>query len=304
MALFLRKYLIEEKDNGNLYELSETEKGDLKRCMLKIYQEIVNVCNKYNLCIMLGGGSALGAIRHQGFIPWDDDLDVMMPRDDYNKLLAVIEEGLGNDYFLYTPYTGTRQALICIVMKKNTIMRTLNDNNDIISGIKIDIFPIEQAPDNIIKRYFVACLSFILQFIIKCIEKYKQKNQYLKNIMLSKVKTSCIYYMIMFFGFLFSVVPLKFLYKWHELVLSSDKGKKYATIAVGRGGYIKETLPRDVFFPVSEGSFEGMKVKLPNKPDAYLANLYGNYMQVPSEEKRERHFYVEFCVDTTTGRSK
>jgi lipopolysaccharide cholinephosphotransferase len=298
MALFLRKY-IAEQENNNFYELSEKESEELKQCMLDIYQDIVNVCNKYNLCIMLGGGSTLGAVRHQGFIPWDDDLDAMMPRADYNKLLAVIEQELGDRYFMYTPYTETKQSLICIIMKKNTIMRTLNDDNNIISGIKIDIFPIEQVPDNKIKKLFIVCLSFILQLIIKCIEKYKQKNQYLRKMMIKRIKTTCIYYVIMFAGFLFSLVPLKYLYRWHESVLSSGKGKKFATIAVGRGGYIKETLPSDVFFPVSEGSFEGIKINLPNKSDIYLSNLYGDYMRIPPVEKRERHFYVEFRLDKT-----
>jgi lipopolysaccharide cholinephosphotransferase len=299
MALFLRKYLAVIQDNNSFYELPEEEREKLKQCMLKIYQDVANVCDKYNLCIMLGGGSVLGAVRHQGFIPWDDDLDAMMPRADYNKLLAVIEKELADDYFMYAPHTEMRQSLLCIVMKKNTIMRTLNDDDSVVSGVKIDIFPIEQVPDNVIKKSFIISISFILQLIIKCIEKYKQKNQYLKRIMLRKIKTSCIYYMIMFFGFLFSIVPLKSLYRWHEAVLSSGKGKKFATIAGGRGGYIKETLPNDVFFPVSEGCFESIKVNLPNKPDIYLSNLYGDYMRIPPVEKRERHFYVEFCMDTT-----
>ena len=72
-----------------LRELTDKERERLRKCLFSIYKDIALVCSKYGLCFMLGGGSVLGAVRHKGFIPWDDDIDLMMPREDYMKFISV-----------------------------------------------------------------------------------------------------------------------------------------------------------------------------------------------------------------------
>mgnify|MGYP000934529859 FL=1 len=68
-----------------------------------MYSDILRVCEKYNIRVMLGGGSALGAVRHGGFIPWDDDLDLIMPREDYNKFISVFDKELSDLYEITSP---------------------------------------------------------------------------------------------------------------------------------------------------------------------------------------------------------
>lgn len=86
-----------------LRELSPEENQSLKNELVQMFQEILAVCQKHGLTIMLGGGSALGCVRHQGFIPWDDDLDLMMPRNDYEVFKTVFEEELGKKiYIIFT----------------------------------------------------------------------------------------------------------------------------------------------------------------------------------------------------------
>ena len=85
------------KKYAGLKELTPEESKALKNCLLDIYKHVAHVCMAHNLVIMLGGGSCLGAVRHQGFIPWDDDMDLMMPRTDYEQLIELCEQGkLGN----------------------------------------------------------------------------------------------------------------------------------------------------------------------------------------------------------------
>ncbi|MGM9579929.1 MAG: LicD family protein, partial [Anaerovibrio sp.] len=85
-----------------------------------MYCDIKAVCDKYNLTIVLGGGSALGAVRHKGFIPWDDDLDLNMPRKDYEKLLSVLEAELGKEYYFSAPHTKGVESQFLKIHKKDT----------------------------------------------------------------------------------------------------------------------------------------------------------------------------------------
>ena len=81
-----------------LRELTNEELEKLHQCLLFILKDFIWVCNKYNLKYTLGGGSVLGAVRHKGFIPWDDDLDVNMPREDYEKFKAIFPKELAEEY--------------------------------------------------------------------------------------------------------------------------------------------------------------------------------------------------------------
>ena len=79
------------QDSAIVRELSEEEQRSLKSCVLEMFQDVLAVCKQHNISIMLGGGSALGSVRHQGFIPWDDDLDLLMPRRDYDRFASVFQ---------------------------------------------------------------------------------------------------------------------------------------------------------------------------------------------------------------------
>ena len=80
------------------YELTDKERDALKKCLLSIYIDVKSVCDKYGLTLMLGGGSVLGAVRHKGFIPWDDDMDISMKREDYEKFLKIAPGEFPKDY--------------------------------------------------------------------------------------------------------------------------------------------------------------------------------------------------------------
>ena len=82
-----------------LHEMTDAERNAVQQHLLEMYKDIRSVCQRYNLIVVLGGGSCLGAIRHKGLIPWDDDLDLNMPRKDYNKLISLLRDGvLGDKY--------------------------------------------------------------------------------------------------------------------------------------------------------------------------------------------------------------
>lgn len=278
------------------YELSPEESKNLKSCLYSMFVDIKRICDKHNLILMLSGGSALGAVRHKGFIPWDDDIDLMMPRDDYDKFIDLFEKELGEKYYLSTPRSKNRAlSFFAQVVKKNTIMRNIGDSEGMSSGICVDIHPIEYASDNYMCRCFEAFRSILLRGIACCVRIYKSENKELFIEMTKKSRVDLVLYRIYYLvGFLFSFKSKYFWFYLFDKYTSSKKRTSYMTIPAGRAFYWGELLPTNVFLPPSSGVFEGMEVYLPNDVNSYLFNLYGNYMEIPPEEERERHFYLDF----------
>jgi lipopolysaccharide cholinephosphotransferase len=282
------------------YELSNEESKLLKKCLLDIYLDVAAVCNKYNLCIMLGGGSALGAVRHQGFIPWDDDLDALMPRKDYNKLIEIFEKELGEKYLLSVPRTdNTSEFLFMAIEKKNTLINQVDLETDI-CGIRIDVFPIENVPDNILIRTIKGYSADVFMIIIRSLRFYLNKKDLFKKSFMRTYKTRVYYCVRYLIGLIVSIFfTKKFLFDKYDKFVSSSKGKKYCGIPTGRRCYRGEIHPRSAFFPPTEALFEGVSVHVPHDVDAYLKRLYGDYMKIPSIEKRESHSYTKIRFDTT-----
>ena len=112
-----KELLNERANNGTvLRQLSQEEAQGLKAILLKIYQDLAKVCEEHCLTLMLCGGSCLGAVRHQGFIPWDDDLDMIMPRKDYERLKQLLLDGaMGGQYEFLFPAKG--HDSLCMFMK-------------------------------------------------------------------------------------------------------------------------------------------------------------------------------------------
>ena len=282
------------------YGFTEEERKALQKCLLDIYLDIARVCKKYNLCIMLSGGTALGAVRHQGFIPWDDDLDVMLPREDYNKLIEIFDDELGDKYELSAPETkrGSNEAFMEIIMK-NTLMRRVYNNKKNKNGIRIDILPIEKAPTNKLARKMTAFIVDGIRIIIGCKNTYAIKDPFYKECLTKTFQMRLYYYARYMIGLTFSLVSHKYLCVQLNKFVSGFKENDYCALALGRKYYQGEIFPRSVFFPAKTAIFEGVEVSIPNDVHAYLKNLYGDYMQIPPVEKREQHFVVDFSFDTT-----
>ena len=129
-------------------------KNDIKSLQLiclEILKEIDRVCKKHNILYWLDSGSMLGAVRHNGFIPWDDDLDIAMFRDDYNRFLEIASKELKENYFLQTHQTDSEYPLFFAKVRRNNTFidekryRRLN----IHKGIYVDIFPVDKLGSNI-----------------------------------------------------------------------------------------------------------------------------------------------------------
>ncbi len=282
-------------NDSDLRTLTDEESGKLKALLLDNYMRIQRFCQKHHLSVMLVGGSALGAVRHKGFIPWDDDLDIAMPRKDYNKFKRIFEKELGEYYALDAPNTGMKSSnrFPKILIKNTKLVELGMSPDDKNACIKIDLFIIENIPTNKLLRYIHGMLCTGMMFIAGQVDSYEARNDQFKTFMYKSEKGKKEYDRRMRIGRLFSFRPA---YKWFntvDRVCQWKRSGKYMGIPTGRKHYFGEILPSEAFIPVSEGEFEGKKAYLPGNADAYLKNLFGDYMKVPEKADREKHFIYD-----------
>lgn len=289
--------ILNSQQSMQLYELTELERQKLKHILLEMYEDIINLCSQHKLICMLGGGSCLGAVRHSGFIPWDDDLDLMMPRKDYNELIALCIKGkLGNKYeFSFPAKNKDSKNTFLKIYKKNTLNIEIYDvNTPFPKGIYIDVFPMENAPNNRLFQLIKGVMSATLRAICNSVLYSQYPSKKYKEFLLYNKKSTLIYYFRYFIGKMFGIIDHRIWVYWFDKFNASTSNTKYTTIPTGRKNYIGECMLNETFYPMKQISFEGKIVNVPNNYDYYLKNLYGNYMEIPPVEKRERHFVCKF----------
>lgn len=274
--------------------LSDEELQHLKNVFLVMYKDVYDVCKKYNLTVMVNGGTVLGTVRHQGFIPWDDDFDLMLPREDYNKLIEIFDKELSDKYILSVPgQKGESKTLFMQIIKKGTIMINIDDHNrPDANGIRLDIHPIDKMPDNKYWRYMKCKLLNLIRICAISVNIYQSESKMFREIFMYNRETKVYYWTRWTIGLICSVFGKKNWYKFFALFSSSSKGKKYICIP-SCALCEKELQPREVFFPPKKATFEGIEVFIPNDYDTYLTKQYGDYMSLPPVEKRQRHFYIK-----------
>lgn len=280
-----------------LHQLTAEESSDMKKLLLIMLKDISETCEHNGLTYMLGAGSCLGAIRHKGFIPWDDDLDIMMPRKDYESLIRLLEAGkLGDKYEYNTPKRNEdcKNTFLKIYRKGTLDNELYNENTSFPKGIYIDIFPMDSAPKNKFQQSMKAIISDILKTISICVLYAQYPSMKYKEFVYSAPNTKKRYKIRLMIGNVFKIIPHRLWVYWFDKFNSSTKDTGFTTIPTGRKHYKGEIQPTDVFLPVKYEMFEGIKCPIPGNTHAYLSSLYGDYMTLPPEDKRERHFVYQF----------
>lgn len=260
----------------------------LQSIEVEILEEIVRICNKHALTYFLVGGTLLGAVRHRGFIPWDDDLDIAMPRKDYNKFLAVCPYELNTAYALQ--YHGNEPHYIsgfAKIRKKKTIFQEKGFENLAENGIWVDIFPLDysrgaQKKGEQIKRKLIMSIRAVIGvrngYFTQKVSPHIRVITKIANVL--KLSNS-------------QIVSI---YTW--LSASRKKGD-YIVNQGSQYGLIKQTIPKDKYFPATELMFCGKMYSVPHDYDGVLRSIYGNdYMQLPPVEKRVTHNPVRLSFDT------
>lgn len=247
--------------------------------MLEIYQEIARVCDAHNLIYFAVGGTLLGAVVHKGYIPWDDDLDIAMPRDDYDKFINVYAKELDKRFFLHHTVTDDNYWLSFAKVRKNgtIFLEEKRKNVDAHAGIYVDIFPFDYASSQNggAAKMKWRLMTWINNYINSRVTRrpIHSKSAALLNPVLSR----------------FTIKQLS-LYR-DKLMRSFDQGERryYVDLAGGRA-LDNSYFAIDDILPLRELPFGPITVKAPRDPDKYLLQLYTErYKIIPPEEERRTH---------------
>lgn len=255
----------------------------IQQIELEIFEEIIRICAKYNIEYFIIGGTVLGAIRHEGFIPWDDDIDVGMTRNNYNRFLEIAQSELKSEYFLQNFMTDLNSPTYFSKVRKNDtkFVEYCNRNIDMHHGIFVDIFPYDNVPDNIIlrKRQLRKVRMLYQIYIAKSITDTSVPQTSFKGYLGKRVR-----FML---HFLLKPIPKYWLFN-----LLDKELKKYNNIGTQELCYIPIPallMKRKILFPLKTVKFDRLIVSAPNDCHAYLASHFGDYMKLPPVEKRVGH---------------
>lgn len=274
--------------------ISDEERDKLQDAIFDIYKDILQVCKEYGFTPFLIAGSALGAIRHNNFIPWDDDLDVGMVREEYDRFLDIFEKRFPDKYCVNAP--GRQERTRCRftkIMRKGTMFREMVTlPEDELNGIFVDIFPIENTPNNRVVRAIKGLRSDILAYVAS--QVFHRENLTPQLITAFRRTGAANYYIRMAIGSIFGIRNASWWFaKYDKTVQWADNNSNNCTISASRKHYFGEMIKREIIWPPREVPFRDGVAPVFHDVETYLSQQYGDYMALPPVEKRERHHVME-----------
>ena len=273
---------------GGIIGMDRLLLAKVHKVQLEIANEVKRICDKYHITYFLIAGTLLGAVRHKGFIPWDDDLDIGMLRKDYIRFLKIARKELKDYYFLETWKVSPGYGMPFAKIRKNgtKYIERNSKNVNCHPGIYIDIFPFDHVPNSKLLRLIHEYQLKFYQYVILelCNYKVSLNNKSIKgfiyNLLKQRVK-----------GF-----HIKYLKKKYEMISKkyNKKPTEFVLAVGGSYGYKKETIKFSWVSQTDELDFEGHSFKVPKGYKEYLACLYGDFMTPPPTNQRyNRHDIIE-----------
>lgn len=265
-------------------EISNIRKVQLAQ--LQILKDFMAFCNKYHLRYFMAGGALIGVLRHKGFIPWDDDIDLSMPRKDFDKFVALRRE-YPEGYSLTNHETDKNwQFNFCqFVDNKSEIIVHMNEKPRLCK-IWIDVFPEDGLPNNPVRRWLHVKHILMYRYLIQIpnlrtqVDTHKVGRPWYEKIIIK----------------LLHYLPLSHVINVDKLLKAMEQSlRKYdydKSVYVGSmlGKYReKEVVPRSYWGDGIKLYFENLPVTCPVEYDKLLTQIYGNYMQMPPKDKRVSH---------------
>lgn len=280
-----KKKQFKEYDDFTLKRIQEVE--------LEILKDFMDICDRHGLDYFGIAGTGIGALRHHGFIPWDDDIDVAMPRDDFEKLLPLVEKEMGDKYLIMNaerypnyPLMTTRMTMRGTKFKEEALK-----NIDAPLGIFLDLYPLDKVSDNPkeARRQARDAWFWSKILILRSIP--------FPMLGFSGWKAKIIHAICGLAHLVLSIlhVPKTWIYKKaYEAETRSNHYTKTKNL-----DFFCDTTPymdlyavKDIY-PLRKLPFEDVELNFPHNLHNNLTGMYGDYMQLPPEEKRKNHYPYE-----------
>lgn len=271
-------------EKRNTFSKNELRDFQLKSLEMLLYFK--KICDENNLLFYFCGGCCIGSLRNKGFIPWDDDVDVFMPREDYERLNEVWEKCA--DTKRYSCLRTNKDMFVgniftTIVDNNTTFIRPNQVNLDIPKGLVIDVFPLDGCPSSRFARkmqkFWALIFSLYLAQLVP--ENHGKAVTLIGKLMLGIVPSKSIRYKI---------------WKFAEKHMSKYKIEdcKFITELCAGPGYMKNEYPKEAFESAVYKEFEGYMMPIPVGYHEYLTMAFGDYMTPPPEDKQVAHHDVIF----------
>lgn len=254
---------------------------EIKAVLLDLLKNIKQICDQYGLRYYLAGGTLLGAIRHQGFIPWDDDIDITMPRMDLEKMVEIFKQRQSDHIKLLTNYSDRIYFNLhakLVDTRTRKVYRGVRQIMD--AGVNVDIFPLDGLPKNETD-----------------IRRYEKKLNYYKSIWwgaisesnlsgkkgLIRLENGLFHCFCKIIGYQIPIRRIEKLVKKYEFDNSDYVGEFVSVLG------LKAKVSRKAFETQVKVQFEDDVFNAPVGYHEYLSVLYGDYMKLPPVEKRIKH---------------
>lgn len=270
--------------NSKLYAFTDEEIKKLQSKGLEMLIYFKQFCDDNNLLFYMCGGCCIGSVRHKGFIPWDDDVDVFMPREDYEKLGKLWKEKADNGKYEYCDPEGRRNLFATINDNDTTFIKALQSDLDINQGLVLDVLPLDGYPNSSVKRKIQVFWALI--YSLFCAQVVPEKHGKIVSL-IGRVML----------GFIPSRKLRKKIWKFAEKKMTKYKiaDCNAVTELCSGPGYMKNKYPKNIFESAVYKEFEGYMMPVPKGYDEYLKIAFGDYMVLPEEKDRVMHHDVIFC---------
>lgn len=286
----------------DVVKLHQEQLSQLQNHLLEMYKDLEQVCKNHNLQICLAYGNVIGAIRHNGWIPWDDDLDVVMPRKDYNELVTKYFNELPEKYILYSCETQAGPiARFPKLIDTTTVYQSILDlapkHHE---GVFIDIFILDNVSNFNIVHKAKNIITLGLMFIANSVNQTQNLTDIYKELLCSSPKGKKAFKLRQIIGKLFGFIPLRTWYKWINTII--QKNQKSEFIFCGEDSGIGwKPLPFSMIFPAREYILSnGTKVNIPRDYISFLNETYNDWKTIPNDDDKWQHYVNSFKIPSKT----